>query len=356
MEGSQAIKQWLRLAMKYFQKKETEAMNRANESGTSIEAAQSWRRVTIPLATTYLVKSLFWKNIQGGIKRKGEIEHWRKVFYELDEFLKFYCATHNKWPRIVSDDSALVTFVSPYGFINASVNEESFAAVNDYMNFNQLSKLFFDCSVEGVDVKQFLVFVLERRDVEINQHRFILFKVLFPEASSHRKQVLMNGVSLKGSTGWVPGKSLTQAYCRCPAVSFVSNEDEANPFVYIFKPHQIRNGVLQWRVAGNLNQLEENAFPLPNNFTVWEGDIQNLQIENGELVDFDLMFKQTGGWMHVRVTRFYGIDKRTVRKPFNYEVVYLDGSREKQDILFDLTKYSVEVNAALSSWCIITES
>ena len=355
MEGPRALKQWQQLSFKFFQKKESEAMRRSNDVGTSIEATQSWRRVTIPLATPYLVKALFWKNIEGGIKRKGETELWRKVFYELDEFLAFYCKTHNKWPRIHDAEANKTTFVCPYGYINSSVNQESFAAYSNFMEIHHLGKIFFDCNIEGVDVKQYLVFVLERRDFQNGQQRLTLFKILFPEASSSEKHQLMNGVVLKGYGGWVPGKSLTQAYCRCPAVSFVANEEEANPFTYVFKPHQVKQGLLQWRPAAIENQQEEGVLPVPPNFAVWEGDVQSLQIENGELLEFDILFKQTGGWMHVRVVRFYPTEIRSSRKPFNYEVFYLDGSREKQDILFDIAKYSSEVLALPSSWCIITE-
>lgn len=330
-------------------------MSRANDCGTSIEASQSWRRVTIPLATSYLVRNLFWKNIRGGIKRKGSVELWKKIFYELDEFLAFYCATHNKWPRIHDEESQKTTFIAPYGYVNSSTNDESYAQIEVFLEENNLRKIFFDCSVDGVDVKQFLVFVLERKDFEIGHSKFTIFKILFPDPSSRTKFPLMNGVLINGCTGWVPSKSLTQAYCRCPAVSFTASKEEALPYVFIFKPHQIKQGVLQWRVAGLQNQPQVDELPLPTNFAVWDGDVNALEIENGEILDYDLLFKQSGGWMHVRVKRFYALEKRSGRKPFNYEVLYLDGSRERQDILFDLEKYSSEVDAAPSSWCIIRE-
>ena len=64
-------------------------MERANEAGSSIEASQSWRKAVIPLATPFLIKTLFWKYIQGGVKRQGKLQIWRKIFYELDEFVEY---------------------------------------------------------------------------------------------------------------------------------------------------------------------------------------------------------------------------------------------------------------------------
>ena len=88
-ENFKAVAQWKRLSLKYFKKSVKKAMECSNVAGSSIEAAQSWRKAAIPLATPFLVKSLFWDFIKGGVKRQGNVEILRKTFYELDEFVEF---------------------------------------------------------------------------------------------------------------------------------------------------------------------------------------------------------------------------------------------------------------------------
>ena len=63
-------------------------MSRANESGTLLADAQSWRKVSIPVASKEMIFSMFWKHIRGGVKRNQDYEIWRKIFYEQDEFLE----------------------------------------------------------------------------------------------------------------------------------------------------------------------------------------------------------------------------------------------------------------------------
>ena len=115
--------------------------------------------------------------------------------------------------------------------------------------------------------------------------------MLFPDKSKMKSVTLMNGVSVKRALrlGWIPSKCLTQAYCRCPAVSFKADDNEANPFSYIFKAHQTKDGNMQWRVAATPG-VGNVGFPVPEHFCIWDGDCTTLTIEDGELCDFDVMF------------------------------------------------------------------
>ena len=256
------------------------------------------------------------------------------------------------------------TFVAPYGYVNETVSETTVAQYADYFKDNEMTCLFFDCTPEGSEQllasgsasKAFLVFVLERKEAKLQGkvHIFEFKKVLFPDKSKTKSVTLMNGVSVKGALGWIPSKCLTQAYCRCAAVSFKADDNEANPFSYIFKAHQTKDGNMQWRVTttpgvGNV------GFPVPEHFSVWDGDCTTLTIEDGELCDFDVMFKFEDNWYHLVVLKFYQPAVRTNKKPYNYEVKFMDGSRHRMDILFDLEKYCTDAGAVVASWCIIKE-
>ena len=340
-------------------------MSRANDSGVLVEDAQSWRKASIPLASKAMIRTLFWQWVQGGVKRQGGLEIWRKVFYELDDFLDWYVSAMKKYPRLVEKvgGQSVVTFVCPYGYVNETVSEISMAECKNFFKENKMTNLFFSCKIEGgaeisatgTVAKSFRVFVLERKEGKINGENRIFYKV-FHQNEINRPAAsitIMNGVVLKGVVGWIPAKSLTQAYCRCPAISFKADDNEAHPFTYIFKPHQAKSGVLQWRIAAT--PLEMNGFPLPDNFVVWAGDLASLSIDDGEMEDYDVMFKCEGGWYHVRVLRFYPDSKRSNKFPFNYEVMFMDGSRDKMDIQFHVDKYDTDEDAPVSSWCIITE-
>ena len=41
------------------------------------------------------------------------------------------------------------------------------------------------------------------------------------------------------------------------------------------------------------------------------------------------MFKFAGGWMHVRLMKFYPAATRSHRKPYHYEEMFMDGTKEK---------------------------
>ena len=68
------------------------------------------------------------------------------------------------------------------------------------------------------------------------------------------------------------------------------------------------------------------------------------------------MFKFAGGWMHVWLMKFYPAATRSDRKPYHYEAMFMDATKEKIDIQFDMSKYNREVDAPISSWCIIFEN
>ena len=367
MNSERAVAQWTKLSLNYFIKSERKAMERANEAGSSIEAAQSWRKAVIPLATPFLIKTLFWKYIQGGVKRQGKLQIWRKNFYELDEFVEFYTRALGKFPRIVTGDGGeqLVTFTAPYGYVNTSVTKESTKCYENFFSNNLMEVIYFNCEVEGgaeqlsatgANAKQFLVFVLEQKDGKIAGKTCTFMKVVYPHNEAKKKVTQMNGVSLKGEVGWIPTTSLTQAYCRCPAVSFIADEAEAHQFMYLFKAHQAKNGMLQWRAASHTEPVDEDlAIAVPHNFSVWDGNQSTISLDAGELVDYDVMFKFLGGWMHVRLLRFYPVSVRSLTRPYNYEAQFMDGSRQKIDIQFKLQNYSSEVDAPVSSWCIIRD-
>ena len=99
MQSNKSFEKWLKLSLDYFKKKEFQAMSRANENGIILLVdAQSWRKASIPIASKDMIYSLFWKHIRGGVKRTQGYELWRKVFYELDEFLEFYIAAIGRYP------------------------------------------------------------------------------------------------------------------------------------------------------------------------------------------------------------------------------------------------------------------
>ena len=52
------------------------------------------------------------------------------------------------------------------------------------------------------------------------------------------------------------------------------------------------------------------------------------------------MFKFAGGWMHVRLMKFYPAATRSDTKPYHYEAMFMDGTKEKNVIQFDILKYS----------------
>ena len=178
LQSSSSFDKWLKLSLNYFKKKEAQAMSRANESGTLLADAQSWRKVSIPVASKEMIFSMFWKHIRGGVKRNQDYEIWR-IFYELDEFLEFYIAAMGRYPRMnclaYNDGRSrkVCTFVAPYGYVNETVSETTVAQYADYFKDNEMTCLFFDCTPEGSEQllayasgsasKAFLVFVLEKR-------------------------------------------------------------------------------------------------------------------------------------------------------------------------------------------------
>ena len=166
----------------------------------------------------------------------------------------------------------------------------------------------------------------------------------------------MRGVNLKGLLGWVPNVFVTQAYSRCPTVSFKAKKQECQPFTYMFKPFQVFSGRLQWKIRQPPVAIQDGVLCVPPNYSLWNGDAATLSIDNSELLEFDIMFRFNDGWYHVRLIAFYPATVRTAEKPYNYEVLFMDGSKEKMDIHFDLAKYSVEPDSPISSWFIITES
>ena len=78
------------------------------------------------------------------------------------------------------------------------------------------------------------MFVLQQKEGKINGKTCIFFEVCYSNEEGEQNFQLMDRVSLKADLGWIPTTSLSQAHCRCPTVSFTSDENEAHPFFYIF--------------------------------------------------------------------------------------------------------------------------
>ena len=364
---ARAFEQWVRMTKKYFLRKEEEAMNRAQDSGASVADTQSWKRATIPMASPCIIRELFWQHIKGGVKRNSDYEIWRKSFYDLEEFKAFYRAITGKPPRIsaVVSGKRLVTFVAPYGYVYKSCSKEKLNSLgyDGYMREEGMKALEFNCEAEGAEqlpatgaaAKTFRVFILERKQATINSKKVIFYKVLYPDEQARTFAFLMQDVRLKGLVGWVLNVNVTQAYARLPTVSFKAKPFECQAFTYMFKPFQAKDGCLQWRVS-NLPVAVAGDMCIPPNYSLWNGDSSDLNIEEAKLLEHDIMFHFCDAWYHVRVVAFYPPSLRTAAKPFNYEVLFIDGTKEKIDIMFDLNKYSSDTDAPVSSWCIIIEA
>ena len=95
-------------------------------------------------------------------------------------------------------------------------------------------------------------------------------------------------------------------------------------------------------MATNNDLALNDSFPLPPHFSIWEGDETTINLDSGELTNYEIMFKFAGarGWMHVPLMKFYPAATRSDRKPYHYEAMLMDGTKEKIDIQFDISKYS----------------
>ena len=91
---------------------------------------------------------------------------------------------------------------------------------------------------------------------------------------------------------------------------------------------------------------------------VWEGiGLNDDFLAKGYLVDMPIFFHlYHGEWKQFIPLRYIPEAERSEEKPYNYEVQIVDGRRYKMDVLFEVTKYTINyLQAPLGSWCILED-
>ena len=321
-----------------------------------IDETVGWLRAIVPAAYPAVVKGFLWDNVP--INCRSEFcatdddneGIWQARFCDLENWISFEGSVFGD--RLIYEESiagqSSVICIMPHAFCRRSFSEEDLIIQNLEPTYREknwdpvhvdLGATFVCVKTKRAKVEELkvrLCIVLGEEEVLIENTKWIFKKVALPDPSSEL-HTLPNGVSMHCRVGWMPNKCLTQAFCKVPWIHYTFCKGELSNLMLGFRPFQVVDGILQWRTAplasnfpGNEEEKKEeeegNAnpdFSPPRGLKPWEGSISEEALDEGILLGMDVMFKHNDGWYHVHPTKFYPPMKRTPKRPYNYEVVFV---------------------------------
>ena len=350
----------------------------AQFSVSSVNENFFWRKVIFRHVSEHVVKAVVIEHThEVEIVEKSSFKSQRCYFFTGQEVKNFQRASGLK-PFVykqTENRDTLITMIQPYGYAIKDCSQEIFnAQYGSLLKEKKWTAVNAKCSAQAgrlstaykaLNPQLILVEKEEKLDIDGVSHFF--FHVVVPDANSSRMVRLMNGVSVRGYSGVIPGTFVGQRFAKCPWFSFRLEKKKAKwtkrlgHFMFCFRPFQVKNGLLQWNIQTLTpvpvsQALPASAITLPEGFCVWDGEgLSEQLLSQSFLLGMPVFFHlYEGEWKHFTPVRFIPANERTDLKPYNYEVRIEDGHRFRMHILFRMNMFNTDYRtAALGSWCIL---
>lgn len=285
----------------------------------------------------------------------------KKVIFRSKLEMDAFCSKFDGGIKLVAVDEARnsAVFVCPYGHIFQSFDNKSFS--KKYQKLYRAKKMepvFVRCEVDvnfrharrSIYLNQVKVFIREIRHLIWKGETIILYHVVVPDALKAPVE-LGDGVSVRGSQGWVPKEVISTQAAHNPMLYTRFKANGVGNLVFAVHPHHSIKDVLQWRVSA-IQPVPPPAVIVPAGFDACPEGFSVLTtipssdaVNGGGLIGADILFKvNLTTWMHAIPVEYVPPQKRK-RDPsqcFQYMVQFKeDGSY--LFIYFFINKYGVEM-------------
>ena len=312
------------------------------------------------------------------VAKQNGAEKIQLVLYTLAEQSRFWSSCFGKpfmkYAQNLNGERSCI-FIAPMGMITKSFldddkYEREYKAVFDEKKWSpaftnvEAGTGNLKCAYRGLNPVS--CFVLDEYQHVFNGKKGIFYEVVVPDTTKPSVQ-LLPGVRFPGRKGIVPATCLVQRNSRLPIFQFTRCPTKLNKLKVGFRPMQVINNRLQWKirplgiVTEHPNGDEQNntvKFEIPQGFKRFEGDMTEDFLDGGFLsvgqqhVYFKLFEDE---WAHFKVLSFISPTSRPSGSLFSYKVKIIGKNEGTLPVFFNVQKYdpSASSDSEMGTWFII---
>ena len=349
-----------------------------------VQESLGWRKVLLHNISSSVFTEVLWDNIEASmksVKKSSNGDKCQAQFFDQASFSRFWKSCFKKFgtpylrhqEKVGADVSCI--FATTYGMIKSDFKEDAIFDQEYKLLFEKKgwTPCFTDNSVSLGKLKctyrqlQFqLAFVLQTFHEKYNAgKKGIFYLIAVPEDGNPLVEV-MPGVKFPRKKGVVPATCLIQRNARLPVVQYLRNRHKLQKVVLAFRPMQVINNRLQWKIRplscqeSSDSDNEIGELVLPPGYSRFVGNMSQDFLDGGYLAvgPMHTMFKlYEDEWCHFKVLRFIPVEERG-ENVFTYEVRIIGNGNGQLPVLFDINRYNPDctADAPMATWFVIHQA